>query len=229
MTSRRILSLLAVLALAACAGAPVSTTPAPSAEGGTKRPNAADARFMLNMIGHHAQAIEVSRLAPERAGSQQIRVLAARIINAQRDEIATMQRWLRDHGITPPHVDTTGAVHPSTGSGQAASGAHAHAAAGAGQGGDHAHHGMPGMLTHAQIEELKQARGKEFDRLFLVNMIRHHKGAVTMVEQLVNSTGAAQDDIVFKLAHDVNVDQTTEIDRMQKMLTELLFGASAAP
>lgn len=226
---RSFLAPLAALALAACAPAPVSTTPAPvppstagapagsagAATAATKQAHPADARFMTNMIGHHAQAIEVSRLAPARAGSEAIRVLAARIINAQQDEIAVMRQWLQDHGITPPHVDSTGAVHAPGG----APGGHD----------AHAHHGMPGMLTPAQLEELRQARGKEFDRLFLVNMIRHHKGAVSMVQELINAFGAAQDDTVFKLAADVNVDQTTEIDRMQKMLTEMLFGASTSP
>lgn len=220
---------LAALALAACAprGA-VSTapTPSPAPRAAPSAANPADTRFMTMMIAHHAQAIEVSRLAPDRAGSPSIRTLAARIINAQRDEIAIMQRWLRDHGVEAPHVDEAGAVHATPAAGQPASQAHgAHGAHGA----EHSHATMPGMLTPAQLAELKQAKGREFDRLFLVNMIRHHKGAVAMVQQLIDSPGAAQDDTVFKLAHDVNVDQVTEIDRMEKMLAELLFGVPASP
>src|ERR687885_2415564 len=77
---------------------------------------------------------------------------------------------------------------------------------------------MPGMLTEAQMKQLDQARGREFDRLFLTFMIQHHRGAVTMVSQLFGTYGAAQDDLVFKLASDINVDQTTEIARMERML-----------
>jgi uncharacterized protein (DUF305 family) len=89
-------------------------------------------------------------------------------------------------------------------------------------GAEHVHH-MAGMLTPAQLEQLNAARGKEFDRLFLTFMIQHHQGAVTMVQELVSSQGAALDETVFKLASDINADQTTEIDRMQQMLAELMF------
>jgi uncharacterized protein (DUF305 family) len=161
----------------------------------------ADAQFMTHMIGHHAQAITVAQLAPTHDASPAIRRLAARIIGAQEDEIATMRQWLRDRGLPVPD-------------------AHAH------------HHGgdaalMPGMLTQAQIAQLDAARGADFDRLFLTFMIQHHRGAVSMVEQLFGSYGAGQDETVFKFASDVNVDQATEIDRMQRMLEELLFATPA--
>jgi len=77
---------------------------------------------------------------------------------------------------------------------------------------------MPGMLTEEQMRQLDQARGPEFDRLFLTFMIQHHKGAVTMVRELFGTNGAAQDETVFKFANDVSVDQSTEIARMEKML-----------
>jgi uncharacterized protein (DUF305 family) len=80
---------------------------------------------------------------------------------------------------------------------------------------------MPGMLTEAQMKELEQARGTDFDRLFLTYMIQHHKGAVTMVNQLFGTEGAAREETTFKLANDVSVDQTTEIARMQRMLEGL--------
>jgi len=87
---------------------------------------------------------------------------------------------------------------------------------------------MPGMLSPEQMAALRQARGPDFDRLFLRDMIQHHKGAVQMVKNLFASYGAGQDDIVFKVASDINVDQTTEIARMEKMLTidELFTGSS---
>ena len=83
---------------------------------------------------------------------------------------------------------------------------------------------MPGMLTDAQMKELDQARGAEFDRLFLLFMIQHHRGAVSMVKELFDSYGAGQDETVFKFASDVNVDQSTEIARMEKMLVSLTLG-----
>lgn len=162
----------------------------------------ADARFMSSMIGHHAQAIQMALLAPTHGASPSVQRLASRIIGAQEDEIATMQRWLADRGQPVPQ-------------------AHADHHAG--------HDGalMPGMLTAAQIAQLDAARGEEFDRLFLTFMIQHHRGAVSMVQQLFGSQGAGQDETVFKFASDVNVDQATEIDRMQRMLEALLFATPA--
>jgi uncharacterized protein (DUF305 family) len=83
---------------------------------------------------------------------------------------------------------------------------------------------MPGMLTDEQMQQLDAARGKDFDKLFLTFMIQHHRGAVQMVHDLFESYGAAQDDLVFKFASDVQVDQTTEIARMQRMLVAISFG-----
>ena len=77
---------------------------------------------------------------------------------------------------------------------------------------------MPGMLTEEQMKELDAARGEDFDRLFLTFMIQHHSGAVTMVKELFAAHGAGTDETVFKFASDANVDQTTEIARMQRML-----------
>jgi uncharacterized protein (DUF305 family) len=83
---------------------------------------------------------------------------------------------------------------------------------------------MPGMLTESQMKQLDQARGAEFDRLFLTFMIQHHRGAVSMVKELFDSYGAGLDETVFKFASDVNVDQSTEIARMEKMLVSLTLG-----
>ena len=80
---------------------------------------------------------------------------------------------------------------------------------------------MPGMLSPEQLEDLEKAKDLEFDRLFLTYMIQHHEGAVTMVHELFATDGAAQDDLAFKLASDIQVDQITEVARMRDML-ELL-------
>lgn len=161
----------------------------------------ADVHFMAGMIGHHAQALVMSGFAPENGASPTIQTLCARIINAQKDEIRIMQEWLRDRGQEVPEIhieDGHLMIH----------------------GPEHASH-MPGMLSAEQLEELRHARGREYDRLFLKYMIMHHKGAVTMVIDLLATDGAAQDDFVFKLASDIQADQGSEIKRMQLMLDEL--------
>jgi uncharacterized protein (DUF305 family) len=181
----------------------------------------ADVRFMTDMIHHHAQAIEISRLAPDRASSASIRTLAARIINAQQDEIATMQRWLADRNRPVPelHITDDGVmVHAPAGGGGHAG--HAGLAGHADQAG-HDHAGMPGMLTPDQIRALAASEGVAFDRRFLELMIEHHQGAVTMVLDLFATDGAAQDEEVFRFASDVQVDQVTEVSRMERMLATL--------
>ena len=233
MTAFRIRRLTAVLAAAAaslaataCGSAPpgaVAASPAPasSAQGeaaAIARARAdsarlpytqADIHFMSAMIGHHAQAIAMAELAPTHGASASVRTLAARIINAQRDEIAIMRQWLRERGQPVPEARpaaTHDAAHaPAHGAGHAAPGTL-----------------MPGMLTDAQLRQLDEARGDEFDRLFLTFMIQHHRGAVAMVTELFGSHGAGQDETVFKFASDVNVDQTTEIARMERMLATFL-------
>ena len=162
----------------------------------------ADVEFMSAMIGHHAQALVMAGLAPTRGASPQIQTLAARISNAQQDEIARMQEWLRNRGRSAPEVMIHGTELMIHGAGE------------------HVLHG-PGMLTPEQLAELERARGADFDRLFLTYMIQHHEGAVAMVERLFASDGAAQDNEAFKLAGDIHVDQVTEIARMQGMLEQL--------
>lgn len=159
----------------------------------------ADVDFMAGMIHHHAQAVTMSRLAPTHGASPAVQTLAARIINSQMDDIHLMQRWLRERDQPVPEVmDMNGAlmVH---GSGAAMA-------------------TMPGMLTPEQMDQLRAAHGAEFDRLFLTGMIQHHGGALTMVKVLFDTDGAAQDALAFKFANDVQVDQKTEIARMQLLL-----------
>ncbi|HET7623243.1 MAG TPA: DUF305 domain-containing protein [Gemmatimonadaceae bacterium] len=188
----------------------------------------ADIAFMTGMIHHHAQAIAMSQWAPTHGASAEVQRLAARIINAQRDEIGTMQRWLRVRSQPVPDPEHGGVdMHSSMHGGMA--GMHEmHEASGTQH--DHEAHEMlmPGMLTPAQMKELDAARGQEFDRLFLTFMIQHHSGAISMVKDLFGSYGAAQDELVFKFANDVNVDQTTEIARMRKMLAAVIFGDASS-
>ena len=161
----------------------------------------ADIHFMSGMISHHAQAIKMARWAPTHGAGPAVLRLTERIITGQTDEIALMQSWLRDRRQPVPEADPAG-MTMTMGSAQ-------HVML------------MPGMLTEEQMRQLDAARGVEFDRLFLTFMIQHHRGAVAMVKELFSSHGAGQDVSVFKFASDVEVDQTTEINRMLQMLLEL--------
>ncbi len=180
----------------------------------TRRPyTEADVRFMSDMIGHHAQALVMAGWAPTHGASPSVRRLAERIINAQQDEIATMQQWLGDRGQPVPEAHAGGMSHGTHDAG--------HTMPMPGM-------LMPGMLTEAQMQALDQTAGPEFDRLFLKDMIQHHRGAVTMVQQLFDTPGAARDETVFKFANDVNADQSTEIARMETMLAALTSERSSS-
>jgi uncharacterized protein (DUF305 family) len=161
----------------------------------------ADIHFMSGMISHHAQAIKMAQLAPTHDASPAVIRLTERIINAQTDEIGLMQRWLKDRNQPAPEPNPEGMTMTMNGMQHVML--------------------MPGMLTPEQMKELEAARGQDFDRLFLTFMIQHHRGAVSMVKELFDAQGAGQDELVFKFASDVNVDQTTEINRMLQMLLEL--------
>lgn len=201
--------------LTACAGAKPAVVPTPAtqeasadryiaraAADSARLPyTAADIHFMSGMISHHAQAIVMAQWAPSRGASPAVIRLTERIINAQTDEIAMMQTWLRDRRQPVPPADPRGM--------RMTMGGMTHMML------------MPGMLTEPQMKQLDAARGVEFDRLFLTFMIQHHKGAVSMVQELFASPGAGQDETVFKFASDVNVDQSTEIARMAQMLLSL--------
>lgn len=206
---RRLLVPVVALALGAAACAPAATrspgitdadmAAAAAADSVRNSYSQADVDFMAGMIHHHAQALVMARWAPTNGASDRLGIMTRRIINAQNDEIALMERWLRDRGEAVPD--------PAS----------------------HMHMMMPGMLSDEQLAALESARGSDFDRLFLTYMIQHHRGAVTMVSDLFSTDGAAQEQTVFKLASDIEADQTSEITRMQSMLREILFETDASP
>jgi uncharacterized protein (DUF305 family) len=174
-----------------------TATPAPVGIAALKH-TAADVHFMSGMIHHHAQAVLIANWAPTHGARSDLLRLSERIVVAQGDEIAIMQNWLREKKQPVPNA-TPGPMKVSM------------------NGMDHEML-MPGMLTDDELKQLDAARGAEFDRLFLTFMIKHHEGALTMVEELFGSPGAAQDETVFRFASDVFADQTTEIRVMQQML-----------
>ena len=160
----------------------------------TERYIDADIKFMQGMIGHHAQALEMVELLKTRTQSDDMKKLALRIELSQDDEIQMMQRWLQARGQEVP--------------------------------GEHAHHMpgapmMPGMLTPEEMARLAEAKGPAFDKLFLEGMIKHHGGALVMVDNLFAKAGAGQQSDIFAFASDVVADQRAEIDRMTAMLKEL--------
>ncbi len=173
----------------------------------------ADIAFVQGMIHHHAQAVEMSALIRSRTQREALHLLGERITVSQRDEIAMMQQWLRDHGA--PATDS--AARPP-------------AAPHAGQHPDqHAGHGapaasdslMPGMLSPAEMQALADASGNSFDRRFLEGMIKHHQGALTMVRALLAQPGAARQPQLYEFASDIDADQRAEIARMRALLTTL--------
>jgi uncharacterized protein (DUF305 family) len=158
----------------------------------------ADIEFMTGMIPHHAQGVIMAGWAPTHGARADIAILCERILVGQADEIESMQAWLRDRGQPVPDGKSTRMRHKM---------------------GDIEHDMlMPGMLTDEEMEELDKARGAEFDRLFLAGMIKHHQGAIDMVNELFKRYGAAQDDTLFKFASDVFADQEIEIAVMREML-----------
>jgi uncharacterized protein (DUF305 family) len=200
--------LLCTPLLTACATAPATNEP--PLLGATTAPplrqpyTPADVHFMAGMIPHHAQAVRMTALVPSRSSREDVKAMAERMRVSQVDEIALIQDWLRDRDETVPAADAT----------------HHHM--------DHGgvHHAMlmPGMLTEEEFALLEGAHGVAFDRLFLTLMIRHHEGALAMVNDLFAAPGAAQDDFVYKFASDVNADQHMEIRRMQQILETLPGG-----
>jgi uncharacterized protein (DUF305 family) len=186
-------SSLVILTLFACTSAGGARTPAQqvNADAGVQAYSPADVRFMQGMIHHHAQAVVMAGWAPTHASSEAVKILAGRIDVGQRDEIAFMERWLRERHEMQ-HDSMPGMTMPDT--------------------------LMPGMLTPQQMQHLSAAKGAEFDDLFLRFMIQHHEGALTMVNQLFSTRGAAQEEYVFRFASDVSTDQVTEIERMRSML-----------
>lgn len=176
-------------------GQPTRTiSAADAADVSAVRHTAADVQFMHGMIGHHAQALEMTALVAARSAREDLHALALRIEVSQADEMAMMKEWLTQRGEAVPA--------------------------------GHAHHGhdaalMPGMLTAAQMQRLRDSHGAAFETGFLEGMIQHHEGALVMVRELFATPGAGQEPALFSFASDVEADQAMEIRRMRALLKEL--------
>jgi uncharacterized protein (DUF305 family) len=231
-------TLAAALATAALAQAPIVN---PGAPGGEPRPlraeeaialartayTSADVQFLRGMIPHHQQALAMAALAKDRTNRKELLDAAGRIEASQEDEIEFMQGWLEERnelGVDGPATAAAAAEHT------------AHTTAGA-PAADHANHanpaahsglGMKGMATPEQLAALAAASGTDFDRLFLTLMIKHHEGAVQMVEALTEQPGSAYEPALFEFTRDVTNDQNAEIERMNVLLVGLSADARAA-
>lgn len=188
---------------------------------------AADLRFMRDMIPHHQQALDMAVLVPDRTGQNDIVELARRIETSQRDEIQFMENWLIARGQPKPDrgwAHHVGGIHDEDANTDHAQ-HHNH----------HSNHSMPakanqptasehimeGMATLAQMKQLEASEGQAFDQLFLRLMITHHQGALTMVEDLLDTQGAARDPEFYEFVMDVENDQEAEIERMLAMVNTL--------
>jgi uncharacterized protein (DUF305 family) len=210
---RLVIALVIAISVTACrsAGAgpqaqgATGITPAEQARSELEHPRytAAGVQFASGMIGHHAQAIVMAGWAPTHDASPAVRDLCMRIAVSQADEIKFMQDWLRVRHLPVPEADTTARM-----SGMSGMSGTAHAAL------------MPGMLTPAQMTELDQSRGPVFDKLFLTDMIMHHRGALRMVQDL-DASAQGEDEALMTYATNVAADQSAEIGRMQRMLNSL--------
>ena len=188
-------------------GQPSKTLP-PATRATLPPQSPADIQFMQGMIMHHSQAVEMTALIAAHTQNKDVRSLGARISRSQSDEIKFMKRWLAARGqplamdmgemdmskMNVTKMDATGM--DATGQTML----------------------MPGMLTSKQMAALRQAQGREFDRLFLTGMMQHHGGALIMVKDLFDTAGAGQDAEIFTFATDADNSQRAEIKIMQSML-----------
>ena len=164
-----------------------------------KSPSKADVDFMQGMIMHHNQAVEMTELLKTRTKDPAVRELGDKIDVSQTDEMRWMKQWLTDRGFSTemPAMDMSNM-----------------------KGMDMDMPPMPGMLTKAQMETLRKAKGAQFDHLFLTGMIQHHTGALGMVDELYKTQGAGHDPQLFDFTADVQVTQQGEIDGMKAMLAK---------
>ena len=151
--------------------------------------NDADITFAQGMIPHHQGALEMAKLVQGRTSNAKVLDLASRIEKAQEPEIKTMTDWLKSWGAEVPGTGMPGMDHGST--------------------------PMPGMMSQADADMLKQAKDAAFDKMFLEMMIEHHQGAIDMAKTELT---AGADGDAKKLAQDIIDAQQKEITEMQDLL-----------
>ncbi|WP_370178163.1 DUF305 domain-containing protein [Alteriqipengyuania sp.] len=185
-------------------GAPGAESRMLNAEDATKLADTAyspaDVRFMQMMIPHHAQALEMAALIEGRTSNPDMVKIGGRIEASQEDEMSFMREWLSARGEPAMMQHMAGMDH-----------------------GKHMAemHAAMGMATPEQMARLATLNGSDFDAFFLELMIRHHKGATDMVDDLLRQPGTAYDPVMFEFVNDVKNEQQGEIDRMNAIAAGL--------
>lgn len=171
-----------------------TTVAAPSVSGSTSAHDGADVAFAQGMIPHHSQAVDMAGLAADRAGNDRVKQLAASVENAQGPEIEQLRGFLAAWGQpeAPAGTDHAGMGHSSTGG--------------------------SGMTTDAQMQQLEQARGADFDRMFLQMMTAHHEGAVEMAR---TELAGGRNPEAKAFAQKIIDEQQAEIATMANLLSTL--------
>jgi uncharacterized protein (DUF305 family) len=193
------MAVAAALGLAACGGDDGSSESVPAETSSVDTPSGtdegsaefsdADVFFAQHMIPHHEQAIEMAEIAldPAIGANDAVRSLAEEIEGAQDAEIDLMTQWLTSWG-EPVEMDMTD---------------------------DHSMESMQGMMTVEQMDALAATTGTEFDSLWLAMMIEHHRGAITMAQDVL-ADGTNPD--VATLAGEIITAQEAEIAEMETLL-----------
>lgn len=128
--------------------------------------DSAEAGFLRDMSAHHAQAVDMGMIAYAKASTPDVRSLGLDIGLTQHGQVNMMQTWLRSWGLNPNGDEPPMSWMSDGGDSQ--------------QGGL-----MPGMATQQQMEQLRQADGKQVDIVFLTLMRQHHLGGIHMAQEII--------------------------------------------
>lgn len=165
-----------------------ATTPSP-ADG------SAEAGFARDMSTHHAQAVEMGMIAAARATDPDVRTLGYDIALTQENQIGIMQTWLTFWGLNPTSDQKAMAWMPE-GSAALKNGL------------------MPGMATQDEMQQLRDAKGKQVDILFLKLILAHHLGGIHMVDGVLAKSQNAD---VTSLAQNMKAGQQKEVTVIQQL------------
>ena len=197
------ITLASALLLGACGGADTASTsmpgmqsnaPAAAGAGQTEGHNPDDVAFVQQMIPHHTDALNMAKLVPSRSKNAQVIDLASRIEKGQDPEIQKMQGWLSSWNASMPGMSTGTGSMPGMDTGS-----------------------MPGMMSDADMKMLEQAKGVEFDKMWLDMMTKHHQGAIDMAKTELGKGSSTE---AKTLAQSIIDAQQAEVTEMQGMLAQ---------
>ena len=171
---------------------------------GLSRPGdaSAEAGFARDMTTHHAQAVEMGLIAFKHGTDQEVQTIGGDIALLQQGDIGTMQTWLRSWGLDPTGSEPRMAWLPD-GTEMVRDGL------------------MPGMANAEQMTQLREARGKELDVLFLELMITHHIGGIHMVDALLDQSDEKD---VVQAAQTMKNTQQTDLTNLRNALERIQQG-----